>query len=196
MRCPSGESRGRPATLRGGMPTSVFGATPIDPHRMYRPFRGDATWQVRQRAVRGRTLNCAAPGIADRERAVHVVHHVVDDADRLAGDVEPRHVEGLRQQRAHPRVDEMAARHVARVGGALHEQLLLTGDERPDGNLRVVPAAWRSLDREEHGAAVRQHVRKTMAELPFRRIRASSMPAACRRRRRPATGLRHRGSRR
>ena len=65
-----------------------------------------------------------------------------DDADRFAGDGEPRHVEGLRQQRAHAGVDEMAARHVSRVGGALHERLLLTGDERPDSHLRVVPSAW------------------------------------------------------
>ena len=56
--------------------------------------------------------------------------------------LEPRHVEGLRQQRAHAGVDDMATRHVSRVGGALHEQLLLAGDERPDSHLRVIPAAW------------------------------------------------------
>ena len=67
--------------------------------------------------------------IADRERAVHVVHDVLDDADRFAGHLEPRRVEGLRQQRAHAGVDDVAARHVSRVGGALHEHLLLTGDK-------------------------------------------------------------------
>ena len=67
---------------------------------------------------------------------------VLNDANRFAGDCEPRHVEGLREQRAHASVDQMATRHVSRVGGALHEELLLTGDERPDSYLRVVPTAW------------------------------------------------------
>ena len=65
----------------------------------------------------------------------------------------------------------MATRHVSRVGGALHEQLLLAGDERPDSHLRVIPTAWRALDRKQHGSAVRQHVRKAVVELALGEIR-------------------------
>jgi hypothetical protein len=36
----------------------------------------------------------------------------------------------------------MAARHVSGVGGAIHEELLLTGNERPHSHIRVVPTAW------------------------------------------------------
>ena len=140
MRRPSGDIRGRLATLRVGMPTSRLGAIPIQPHGDVFALGCDTARQVRQRAVRG-DAELSRARIADRELAVHVLHDVLDDADRFAGDLQPRHVEGLRQQRAHAGVDDMATRHVSRVGGALHEQLLLTGDERPDRHLRVVPPA-------------------------------------------------------
>jgi hypothetical protein len=117
-----------------------LGAIPIQPHGDVLARGCDTTGQVGQRSVRSDAELSRARN-ADRERAVHVLHDVLDDANRFAADCQPRHVEGLCQQRAHAGVDDMATGHVSRVGGAIHEQLL-AGDERPDGHLRVIPTAW------------------------------------------------------
>ena len=90
--------------------------------------------------------------------AVDCRFDVTDDRHRRPARLQTGQVERHRVQRAGRRVDEMAARHVVGVTAAAHEDLPYPGLEIQDGDLRGIEAAGQRGDREQHGAAARQHL--------------------------------------
>src|SRR5579862_4580940 len=86
----------------------------------------------------------------------------LDDGDTATADGQPLQIEWHAKHRAADRVQEVIRRHIAAVTSSFNEHGPLSGTERLDDDLRLIPGHNRvrsSSERKEHRVATREHLR-------------------------------------